>query len=161
MQPTLAYPKDCRQGLSKVLLFSMGLPMDSAHRRRRLNALLNGAFKGDRQRLIAKSGRTEGRISQLLNEDPFGERAARSLEYALGLPPNYFDVEDDLQAGLVPFRDLNNLESQLVTLFRHLSERDQLAALTSLDKSIRTPPDTPGGGKLRATRPNGLSVRPP
>lgn len=60
-------------------------------RRARLHALLAGPYTGDRGRLIAASGLTHGRISQLL-KDGFGERAARELESSLRLDPGYFDV---------------------------------------------------------------------
>lgn len=54
------------------------------------------ASGGDRSALIAASGLTKGRISQLLNgPSPFGEDAARSLEDSLGLPSFYLDIEDD------------------------------------------------------------------
>jgi hypothetical protein len=59
-------------------------------RRTRFIALLAGHYKGDRKRLIADSGLTHGRISQLL-ADGFGERAARELEVRLQLPHGYFD----------------------------------------------------------------------
>jgi hypothetical protein len=67
-----------------------------ATRRKRLQFLLATRFGGDRQALIAASGKTKGRISQLLEVgSTFGERAARSIEDSLGLPAFYLDIEDD------------------------------------------------------------------
>jgi SOS-response transcriptional repressor LexA len=65
-----------------------------ATRRARLAHLLATRYEGDRARLIAETGLTKGRISQLLSSDPFGERAARDLEDKLGLPSRWFDLEE-------------------------------------------------------------------
>jgi hypothetical protein len=67
-----------------------------ATRRKRLQFLLTTRFGGDRQALISASGKSKGRISQLLEVgSTFSERAARSIEDALGLPAFYLDIEDD------------------------------------------------------------------
>ena len=53
-------------------------------------------MNGDREALIRKSGLTKGRISQLFDpEQPFGERAARTLASSLGLPPEFFSTSTD------------------------------------------------------------------
>jgi hypothetical protein len=63
-----------------------------ADRRRRFKDYFEQQLKGDRARLLSKTGFTAGRVSQLFDEaQPFGERAARSLADRLGLPPDYFD----------------------------------------------------------------------
>lgn len=68
-------------------------------RRKLLAALLAERYRADRGRLIADSGLTHGRISQML-ADGFGERSARELEASLKLPPLYF--EQAPTAGLSP-----------------------------------------------------------
>jgi hypothetical protein len=68
--------------------------MNPTIRRRALEHCLAVKFKGERSALIARSGVTEGRISQML-ADGFGERAARKLESALGLKEGYFEQEHD------------------------------------------------------------------
>ena len=85
------------------------LNMD-ATRRSRLARLLATRYNGDRGQLIAASGLSKGRISQLLNPAmPFKENAARGLEDALGLPTGYLDaasyantIEAPSIAGRVP-----------------------------------------------------------
>lgn len=67
------------------------LDMDN-HRKTRLAALIASRYKGNRADLIAASGLSKGRISQLLGPgQPFKENAARSLEESLGLKRGYFD----------------------------------------------------------------------
>jgi SOS-response transcriptional repressor LexA len=75
--------------------------MDTS-RRARLAFLLATRYKGDRARLIAESGLTKGRISQLLSSDPFGERAARDLEDKLGLPTRWFALQETQQDASRP-----------------------------------------------------------
>lgn len=89
---SLGESKPFRQGNPKCDLFSIGLPMENA-RRRRFAAYFSGKpFNGDRAKLIAKTGLTSGRITQLLDEDEvFGERAAAALAVRLGLAPDYFE----------------------------------------------------------------------
>jgi SOS-response transcriptional repressor LexA len=66
-----------------------------ATRRARFALLLATRFKGDRGLLMAETGLTKGRISQLLSSDhPFGERAARELQEKLGLPARWFEQEE-------------------------------------------------------------------
>jgi len=79
------------QDLSELPAFSIGYMRDEA-RRRRFLAYFNTALGGDRQRLIARTGYTKGRISQLFDKDqPFGEKAAASVASRLGLPEDYFE----------------------------------------------------------------------
>jgi SOS-response transcriptional repressor LexA len=67
--------------------------MDST-RRARLAKLIERQYAGSRADFSRASGLTGGRITQLLDpSEPFGERAARSLESRLGLPSRYFDVD--------------------------------------------------------------------
>lgn len=74
--------------------------MNAAHRRERLKDLLAKRFAGDRQTFLARAGLTKGRLSQLLDPaEPFGERAARSLEKRLALPKMYFDAGQDSVSG--------------------------------------------------------------
>lgn len=64
------------------------------HRKSRLADLIASRYKGSRTELIAASGLSKGRISQLLSRgQPFKENAARSLEEALGLRRGYFDLK--------------------------------------------------------------------
>lgn len=79
------------QVFSKGEAFSIRL-MSDADRRRRFIEYFNGPpLNGDRQRLIKKSGFTEGRISQLFDpSEPFGERAAKSLAGRLNIPDLIF-----------------------------------------------------------------------
>lgn len=69
-----------------------------SRRRKRFVLFFDTALLSDRAKLIDKSGLTKGRVAQLFDEaQPFGERAARNLALALGLPEDYF--EHDTVAG--------------------------------------------------------------
>lgn len=66
--------------------------MSDSERRNRFIRYFNGPpLHGDRQRLIARSRLTEGRISQLFDpKEAFGERAAGNLAERLGLERTAF-----------------------------------------------------------------------
>lgn len=70
--------------------------MDQAdlHRKKRLQALVKGKpYLGNQQAFAEAAGISKGRVSQLLGPDePFGERAARTLVNKLELPARYFEV---------------------------------------------------------------------
>ena len=74
-------------------------------RRDRFIAYFNGPpLRGDRARLIERTGLTKGRVTQILDEDqPFGEKAAQAMAEKLGLPGDYF--ETDAYIGGVPERE--------------------------------------------------------
>ncbi len=59
-------------------------------RKRNLAHLLATRYNGNRDELIAASGLSKGRISQML-KNGFGERSARELEAKLGLPAQWLD----------------------------------------------------------------------
>lgn len=61
-------------------------------RRERLKALLNGPrFNGDRAAFCAAADITNGRLTQLLDQDqPFGDTAYQNLRDKLGLPDGFF-----------------------------------------------------------------------
>lgn len=65
-------------------------------RRLRLKNLLAGKpYYGDRQKFLADSGITKGRLAQLLNDkEPFGDVAGRNLAESLGLGGAYFDAQE-------------------------------------------------------------------
>lgn len=75
-----------------------------ADRRRRLIALFKSKrFNSDREKLIEQSGLSKGRVSQLFNpKQAFGERSARALAEALGLDPNYFELDASPSLGERP-----------------------------------------------------------
>lgn len=109
MPPTLAQAKDSVQNFVKPPVHSR-LNMD-LHRKARLAQLLERRFEGSRADLSRSSGLSGGRITQLLDPaEPFGERAARSLEERLGLQTRYFDLDQldntepapDVRQGGVP-----------------------------------------------------------
>lgn len=69
-------------------------------RRRRFIAFFEKRYRGDRARLINDTGLTKGRIAQLFDpKEPFGEVAARRLAEALGLPSDFFEVDQASQRG--------------------------------------------------------------
>lgn len=71
--------------------------MADGERRRRFIAYFERELRGDRAKLIERSGYTHGRISQFFDErQQFGERAAASLATRLGLPAGYFERDDRL-----------------------------------------------------------------
>lgn len=75
-------------------MFSMCfMPSESDARRRAiLRDYLQVHLRGDRGRLIQKSGLSKGRITQLLDEEePFGERAAQALARRLRLHAQFFE----------------------------------------------------------------------
>ena len=63
------------------------------HRKQRLRALIDSPrFHGSQADLSRAAGLSEGRISQLLDaQQSFGERSAKNLAVALGLPERYFE----------------------------------------------------------------------
>lgn len=97
---SLGVTKPCGQALSKLQMFSMCLPMSNPRRRRFLDwyARTYPADSSGRAKFMRDTARpglpplTKGRVSQLFDDDePFGERAARSLAERLGLDPDYFE----------------------------------------------------------------------
>lgn len=63
----------------------------------------SGRLQGDRAALIARTGLTKGRVTQLLDDnEPFGERAASSLARKLGLPPDFFERDEESAAAAAP-----------------------------------------------------------
>jgi phage repressor protein C with HTH and peptisase S24 domain len=65
-----------------------------AHRKTRLQQLINDRFGGDRAAFGKEVELTKGRVSQLLDPDlPFGERAARTLTTKLSLPDRWFELQ--------------------------------------------------------------------
>jgi len=68
-------------------------PLMREHRRARLAELLRARYRGDRSRLLAESGLSKARLSQLLTPSMhFGEQAARVLENKLDLPLRWLDA---------------------------------------------------------------------
>jgi hypothetical protein len=145
--PSLGDIERRSQGLSNSKCDSIHLTMN-AERRRRLIAYVKAHFGGpfgsiDRNKLMARTGLTKGRISQLFDEgQPFGERAARAMAERLGLRLDYFerDVDDvDLDPDTLDFA----LRYQRAT-------RDQRAVLRSVQEAFapsRDPehePELPG-----------------
>lgn len=117
-------------------------------RRDRFIAYFNGPpLRGDRELLIRKSGYTKGRISQFFDKDqPFGERAARTLAERLGLDADFFERD----TGSTPrpqmaYRDLNGFEAQLVELFRKLTPEQQHEQLIEFNDRVNrlAHPDSP------------------
>jgi hypothetical protein len=71
--------------------------MNDARRRSSFIAYFEKELKGDRARLMKKTGLTKGRVAQFFDEkQPFGERAARNLATSLHLDPDYF-LRDPVQ----------------------------------------------------------------
>jgi SOS-response transcriptional repressor LexA len=63
-------------------------------RRQKLAELIRTRYNDSRVDVSRVTGLSGGRITQLLDPDePFGERAARSLEQKLSLPPRWLDEE--------------------------------------------------------------------
>jgi len=74
--------------------------MADADRRRRFVAYFEREFKGDRARLMERSGYTHGRISHFFdNNQAFGERAASNLALRLGLPVDFFEQDESRRLG--------------------------------------------------------------
>lgn len=74
---------------------------DATRRRRFIAWFQEKPCKGDREKLIALTGYTKGRISQLFDENqPFGERAASNLAEKLNLRPDYFEGYEAVENGL-------------------------------------------------------------
>jgi hypothetical protein len=80
--------------------------MDDSHRKARLQHLINVDYDGEQKRFCEKAGVSKGRLSQLLtagDEQPFGARAARTLEDKAGLPRFWFEntwpTPRELRAG--------------------------------------------------------------
>lgn len=92
--PSLGFRKPESQEQSKRGRFSISSPMPNPRRERFLAYFMNGPLKGDRAKLMHKTGLTKGRVSQLFDEgQAFGELAARNLAEKLGLPSNAFEAD--------------------------------------------------------------------
>ncbi len=72
-----------------------------SHRKALLAQLLVTRYNDDRGKLIAESGLTKGRISQMLKSG-FGEVAARELEDKLDLPSLWFEQRDIANTSPAP-----------------------------------------------------------
>lgn len=82
--------------------------MDSDTRRTNLQRLIDGRFAGSQITAAASIGVSQGRVAQLLAADSvFGERAARSIEQKLFLPPLSLDKRTSAQTGVDPDLDRN------------------------------------------------------
>jgi hypothetical protein len=158
--PSLGDIERRSQGLPNRKCDSIHLTMD-ADRRRRLLAYVKAHYGGpfgsiDRNKLMARTQLTKGRISQLFDEDqPFGERAARALAERLGLRLDYFE-RDELDIDLDP-------DTLDFALRYQRASRDQRAVLRSVQEAfapVRDPshePELPGMSDfaaLEANQPN-------
>lgn len=66
--------------------------MDDARRARFLRFVADHCGPDPRRYLLAETGLSKGRITQLFDPDePFGERTGRNLAEKLDLPPDYFE----------------------------------------------------------------------
>lgn len=63
-------------------------------RRQRLKALIDADYGGSKTAFIKKTGINQGELSLLLRYKVFGERRARNLEKAAGVPAMYLDTPD-------------------------------------------------------------------
>lgn len=74
--------------------------MDASTRRANFSRIIERRFAGLQAAAAAALGVTPGRITQLLDADePFGERAARSVEHKLGMPRGALDTPADTPPG--------------------------------------------------------------
>lgn len=114
---------------------------DDLIRARALAHFMRVKLNDERQTLIARTGLSKGRITQLL-KDGFGERAARSLEKKLHLPRHTLDTDPDglpepapqAQAAIgvtttqqpeVVVMDLQRQAAELVRAWLSLDEKDR------------------------------------
>jgi hypothetical protein len=111
--------------------------MSDATRRTVLLRYLRDTLKGDRAMLIAKSKLTKGRITQLLDpNEPFGEKAGRSLALKLGLPGDYFDRSEPRHGTAMketPHLGLPDDQRRLLRLWEPLFEDEKQAFLEQLE----------------------------
>ena len=137
----------------------MGYMRDDA-RRRRFLAYFRTTLSGDRGRLIAKTGYTKGRVSQLFDDaQPFGERAASSLAGRLGLPADYF--ERDTSSSLST--EALELAAQYDAMNHGERSRLQLllqAARDSVHSPRPTPPPAAEPASPQARKPASPHKRP-
>src|SRR5947207_2740671 len=97
---SLAIPKAQSQALPNAELFSLRY-MTPANRRKRLQTVLDARYEGTQAKLAEATGLSEGRISQLFDDDKaFGEKAARNLESTIGLRRGFLDEPAD-ERGVV------------------------------------------------------------
>jgi hypothetical protein len=79
-------------------MFSICFMRDDVRRRNFAAWFAGPPCRGDRAKLLSKTGLTKGRITQLLDDggdEPFGERAAANLARKLGLPDTFFEGGSD------------------------------------------------------------------
>ena len=131
--------------------------MNDAARRALFESWFSGPpLKGDREALIRRTGYTKGRISQFFDpEQPFGERAARSLAERLGFPKEFFNTPPAPAHGSAPptaaeagtpsaaSADPGRALRELAQFFAHTpqSTRDTVATLTA--SAIKDPATLP------------------
>jgi hypothetical protein len=76
--------------------------MNSSVRRENFSRLITRRFDGSQANIAKALGLSSGRITQLLdNSNPFGERAARSIEEKLALPRGWLDKDASAQPELL------------------------------------------------------------
>lgn len=156
---SLVQPKPPSQGSSKPDLFSIRLSMD-ADRRRRFIAYFDAKFKGDRAKLIKKTGLTKGRIAQLFDEEQtFGERAARALEKKLGLEAGYLErdttapdaqpaipllsEDEELLSDMKEALTIPRLARQIEDVRAALAEMREYASTKQQNQTTSLPPAAP------------------
>jgi hypothetical protein len=90
-------------------------------RRRRLRQAIDERFDGKLVKFIDQTGINSGELSALLRNKSFGEKKARSLEEAAGLPRYFLDGErEDKPASTAPIEPITGEASHLLDLWGYL-----------------------------------------
>jgi hypothetical protein len=134
--------------------------MDNERRQRFIDFFSGPPYRGDRGKLIAKTGYTKGRIAQYFDENqPFGERAARELAIRLDLPKTYFELERPVHAGgltsvlaapeaIALTAPLSKLINDLAAYFARADEATRAAAASALPRIALNPDEAANVGAL-------------
>lgn len=112
----------------------------TASRRRNLARWIDLHFKGVQSNFVAATGINQGELSGLLRNKSFGEKRARSLEAAAGMPPGYLDVHDEkmgtpantprhlvAEAATPPYARGNFAEDETTDDYVRVSQLDAMA----------------------------------
>lgn len=107
--------------------------MGDVRRRAAFQRYLREELGGDRSLLMARTGLSKGRISQLLDpKEPFGEKAAQTLAQKLGLRPDYFSNVSEAPRRAADASALSSEQRELLTLWEPLFEDERVAFLQQL-----------------------------
>lgn len=114
-----------------------------ARRRRRLKHWIDTRHDGIQSGFVSATGINQGELSGLLRAKSFGEKRARSLEQAAGMPAGYLDASDGVAEDSTPISpSLSHDQQAILDLYAGMT-REQRAAWETVGRALNKPPVKP------------------